>query len=245
MHYLIIVQNACYVVAIIKYSTIRDTLYFLFDLHCRNSRGITDSPFGFSVLLQFTDLIQTEGYIEEACNVANLAYPLYFLIQFISFNAGYSDLSTIQLRQVNLFRSIKRKERLRKSSADVIKKRIREEQARREKAKERMRITRLKNVNSLQGGDESSKKSDRVGVSKEYIRSGPCFICIVCNRCLYRMSVVVFSENKHKEFINNKFHFIPLPDNSFIYARHVQKNRIKIKFHVKLFVISYTLMISQ
>ena len=122
MHYLIIVQNACYVVAIIKYSTIRDTLYFLLDLHCRNSRGITDSPFGFSVLLQFADLLQIERYIEEAHNVSNLAYPPYFQIQFISVNVDGPDLSAIQASQVNLFRSIKRKEKLHKSSVDVLKK---------------------------------------------------------------------------------------------------------------------------
>ena len=46
-----------YVVAIIKYSTTRDTSCFLFDSHCRNSRRNTDSLFGFSVLLQFVDLI--------------------------------------------------------------------------------------------------------------------------------------------------------------------------------------------
>ena len=58
-----------YVVGVIRYST-----------HCSNSRRITDSPFGFSVLLQFVDLIQIEMYIEEAYNVANLAYPPYFQI---------------------------------------------------------------------------------------------------------------------------------------------------------------------
>ena len=42
-----------YVVAIIRYSTTTDTSYFPFDSHCRNSHGITDSPFRFSVLLQF------------------------------------------------------------------------------------------------------------------------------------------------------------------------------------------------
>ena len=61
-------------------------------------------------------------------------------------NVDCSDLSAILSCQVNLFRSIKRKERLQKSSTDVIKKRIRQEQTRRENAKERMRITRLKNV---------------------------------------------------------------------------------------------------
>ena len=72
-----------YIVAIIKYLTTRDLSYFLFDSHFRNSRGITDSPFSFSVSLQFADLIQIESYIEEAYNVPNLAYIPYFQIQFI------------------------------------------------------------------------------------------------------------------------------------------------------------------
>ena len=69
--------------------------YFLFDSHCRNSRGIPDSPFGFSVLLQFADLIQIERYSVEANNVANLAYPPYFQIHFILVNVDDADLSAI------------------------------------------------------------------------------------------------------------------------------------------------------
>ena len=64
-----------YVGPIIRCSTTRDTLYFLFDSHCRNSHGITDSPFGFLVLLEFADLLQLERYIEEAYNIANLSNP--------------------------------------------------------------------------------------------------------------------------------------------------------------------------
>ena len=81
-----------YLVAIIRYSTTRDTSYFLFDSHSRNSRGITDNPFGFSVLLQLADLIQTERYLEETYNVANLACPPYFQIPFMSVNMVDSDL---------------------------------------------------------------------------------------------------------------------------------------------------------
>ena len=182
-----------YVVAIIRYSTTRYTPYFLFDSHCRNSCGITDSPFVFSVLLQFADLIQKERYIEEFYNVANLAYPSYFQVQFISVNVDDLNLSSIQACQVW---SIKRKERLQKSSADVLKKKNKTRENKKRKSEEKMRITRLKNVNSFQGSDKSSGKSDRVRVFKEFIKSGPCLVCIVCNRCLYRKSVAKFSENR-------------------------------------------------
>ena len=179
-----------YLVAIIRYSTTKDTSYFLFDSHSRNSRGFTDNQFGFSVLLQLADLIQTERYLEETYNVANLAYPPYFQIQFMSVNMDDSDLSAIQACKAKVFRSIKRKERLQKNSEDILKKKknkIRANKKRkREGKKERMSITRLKNVNFFQGTDENSGKSDRVSVFKEFIKSKPCFICIVCNRCLYR-----------------------------------------------------------
>ena len=93
----------------------------MFDSHFRSSHGITDSPFGFSVLLQFLDLIQIERYIEEAYKVPNLAYSPYSQIQFISVNVNDSDLRAIQSCHVNLFGSTKRKGRLQKSSADVLK----------------------------------------------------------------------------------------------------------------------------
>ena len=98
-----------YVVANIKYSPTRDRSYFLFDSHCRNSREITDTPFGFSVLLQFADLIQIERYNTETYNAANLAYPTYFQIQFISVNVDDSDISAIQACQVKLGPNKKRK----------------------------------------------------------------------------------------------------------------------------------------
>ena len=56
------------------------------------------------------------------------------------------------------------------------------------------------------------------------------FICIVCDRYLYRKSVVKFSEIKRKELIKNMFHFIPSHGNSFYicktYAQKLNKNQI-------------------
>ena len=90
-----------------------------------------------------------------------------------------------------------------------------------------MRITRLTNVNSFEVGDESSRKSERVSVLG-FVLS--CSFCIVCNRCLYKKSFVVYSENEHKESINNMFYFIPSHDNSFYIcttcAQKLNKNQI-------------------
>ena len=171
-----------------------------------------------------------KNYIEEVYNVANLAYPSYFQIQFISVNMDDSDLSAIKSFEVNFFRSIKREEKLQKRYANVLEKRIRQEQTRRESAKERLRITRMENVNSFQGSDDSSRKYDRISKFKEFIKSGPCFISIVCNRCLYIKPIVVFSENKHKKLIRNIFHIFSLQDNSFYIcktcAQKLNKNQI-------------------
>ena len=110
-------MNVCYLYAVMLLQLLNNqplgvSNYFLFDSHCRNSCRITDSPPGFSVLLQFADLNQIERYIKEVYNVANIAYPPHFQIQFILVNVDDSDLSAIQSCQVNLLTSIKRKERL-------------------------------------------------------------------------------------------------------------------------------------
>ena len=46
-------------IAIIKYSTASaGTSHLIFDSYSRNSRGITDSPFAFSVLLLFVGILE-------------------------------------------------------------------------------------------------------------------------------------------------------------------------------------------
>ena len=70
------------------------TSFFLFDSHCKNSQGIT-TPIGFSVLLQFLTLCEIEQYFIVAYNAHNCEHPLYFQIQFVSFNVS-DKVSVIQ-----------------------------------------------------------------------------------------------------------------------------------------------------
>ena len=89
-----------------------------------------------------------------------------------------------------------------------------------------MGITRLKNVNFFQGSDKSSRKFDRAGVFVVFFKTILHFL-------------------KHKELINNMFHFIPSHGNSFYICKTCAQKFKKLKFHVNLFVISYTFMVSQ
>ena len=82
-----------YAVALFRYVNGRGNVtYFLFDSHCRNSRGIINGGSGFSVLIKFESLFQIERYIEEAYQVSCRVYPPYFQIQFISVNVNVDDL---------------------------------------------------------------------------------------------------------------------------------------------------------
>ena len=131
-----------YVIAIIKYSTTSTVKSnFIFDSHGRNGQGITRSPFGFSVLLQFADIVQVERYTEDAYNLANRAYPLYIQIQFLFLSINESYLTVFKFCQINLFRSIKREKSKKKVLGKNGEKKTHTE-VRREKAKDRTRETR-------------------------------------------------------------------------------------------------------
>ena len=72
-----------YAVALFKYVNAAGNLTsFLFDLDCRNSRGITKP--GFSVLVNFDTLFQIGINIEEAYQLSGRIYASYFQVQFIS-----------------------------------------------------------------------------------------------------------------------------------------------------------------
>ena len=93
-----------YTVALFRYVNGRDNVtYFLFDSHCRNSRGITDGGPDFSVLIKSESLFQIERYIEEAYQVSGRVYPPYYQIQFVSVNVNVDDLAIIQSSQISYF----------------------------------------------------------------------------------------------------------------------------------------------
>ena len=107
------IQFLCsYAVALFRYvNGRRNVTYFLFDSHCRNSRGITDGGPDFSVLIKFQSLLQIERYIEEAYPVSGRVYPPYFQILFISVNVNVDDLAMIQSSKISYFRRMKKQQK--------------------------------------------------------------------------------------------------------------------------------------
>ena len=70
-------------------------------------------------------------------------------------------------------------------------------------------------VNGKENGKEkcakrSSKTSEKVDIIENFkteVQKGPYYVCVVCNRCLYRRSVVHFTEEKY-----------PVVEEDFYYA---------------------------
>ena len=57
-----------------------------------------------------------------------------------------------------------------------------------EKIKERQRNAKRCKVKN---------EEDRIKLFKNMIRDGPMYICVCCNRCLYKRSIILFSEDKY------------------------------------------------
>ena len=97
-----------------------------------------------------------------------------------------------------------------KSSLKKMQRKIKQTEVRRENARDRMRETKWRhNISRMSNG------SNKVNTFKNIIQSGPNFVCIVCNRCLYRKSVTLFSETQRKELLSDLFNFICSYDNKF------------------------------
>ena len=76
----------------------------------------------------------------------------------------------------------------------------------------------------------------KVSNFKLRIKNGPFFICVICNRCLHRTSVIFFNIEKYKVDENIIFIVKSYGDNYYICAT-CDKALQKIVFHVRLLQI--------
>ena len=72
-------------------------------------RGITTCKTGFSVLLQFPNLIEIEKYLEVAYEIANHPYPVYFRFQYLNVNISETDLTYIKIPSERKEKELQRK----------------------------------------------------------------------------------------------------------------------------------------
>ena len=88
---------------------------------------------------------------------------------------------------------------------------------RHEEVKSADRICKKSRTSTLNfdANNEVPRFCSKVSVFKELINSGPYYICVVCNRCLYRRSVGLFNRNKFCVISDDVFRFVSSFDGNF------------------------------
>ena len=138
-----------------------------------------------------------------------------------------------RLRKANARAKIKKKDKSQKATAQANlteeQKREKREQQRLRKANARANLTEEKKI--VQKEKDRKRKStkkavlpfkngiiQRVKTFKNEIRKGPFFICVICNRLLYKISVVLFDKNKYPDVAEEVFayHVLSFDDKEYV-----------------------------
>ena len=72
--------------------------------------------------------------------------------------------------------------------------------------------------------NEVPRFCSKVSVLKQFINSGPYYICVVCSRCLYRRSVAYLIEISSVQFLMTYLVLFRHLMVTFTYARLVERN---------------------
>jgi len=187
---------------------LQHNVYYLFDSHNRDGRGLFTAD-GKSCLLKFPNVSNIEKYIQHAyLELRGNAFE-YFQIQFVEINvpcelptiltreyrnlvARESYTTHVQVKKCHQYEKTKDSIKSHKNR-DNFKKRY---QNNKEKIKEHYQKNKNKIKKQYQKNKErikEQKKKDNVQMFKNQIKEGPFYICVSCNRCLYRRSVFKFS----------------------------------------------------
>ena len=65
----------------------------------------------------------------------------------------------------------------------------------------------------------SSKNLNQVTLFKKLIREGPYFICVICNRCLYKRSIFRFDFNSYSPLVRELVHLVSSYDGCLYICR--------------------------
>ena len=97
---------------------------------------------------------------------------------------------------------------------------------RHEEVKRADRIRKKSRARTLNfdANNEVPRFCSKVSVFKERMNSGPYYICVVCNRCLYRRSVGLFNRNKFYAISDDVFSLFRHLMVTFTYARIAERS---------------------
>ena len=182
------------------------SLIYWFDSHSQDEHGLS-VVCGTSVLLKFRNLSEVEKYIHIAYLEYRDIQRLYFQIQFLRVNLSSAEISnTYSQYRFSIRRSNYQK------NASVVNRKRRERYTthtigteKHEKVKKKKRFDSCRNCqNSKYSSNQDLKKDksclwkNQVLTLKHQITEGSYFVCVVCNRCLYRRLVIIFENKKYE-----------------------------------------------
>ena len=76
-------------------------------------------------------------------------------------------------------------------------------------------IKKRKQQKYLREKNEERGWNEKVILFKNLLQESPYYICVVCNRCIYRISVVLYSEEKVPLLDQNPLNFVETDNDSF------------------------------
>ena len=203
--------------------------FFLFDSHSRDEQGkIIEN--GTAVLIKFSSLLQLQKYLyENYFSKVTERGTIIFQMQYVKTELNSVDSSSC-LQSVSKKRKRQRdilKQTQPESHQQKFKLRWDNRTTENSQHQKMLKILRGKHANNKGTPEhkanlkqmrekmaatkliQKSTMENRIKKFKKLVMEGPYYICIVCNRCLYKKTVVKF-----KDSYNN-------PDSSF-YFSHVQ-----------------------
>ena len=168
-----------------------------------------------SVLMKFRDLYELEKYLQVAYLKYRGRQQAYFQLQFVEVNVGSNEKVDIYSQYVRAVRlahdreysaDINRKQKeyytsLKGSPQHIKMNMLKRQQSKRTYAqmkgspKYKATIKKRKDVKRRSLYESSFDR--KVSNFKLLIKIDPFFICVICNRCLYRTSVICFSIEKY------------------------------------------------
>ena len=163
--------------------------FYLFDSHSRNGQGEMIGS-GKSVLLEFSHLEDIENYIQVVYMQQRSQSHTYFQIQCVKINIS------IENRKLMVLSNFQRKHRnaQRMNQRKVVRERSLNFKSSASNSIKRRGDPEKKSPKKLR---KCTSDSSRVEIFKKKIQDGPYHICVVCNRCLYRRSVIHFDEHRY------------------------------------------------